>query len=65
MELPKITVRRAIRLKCLECTCDSHKEVRICGNTECPLWPWRMGVSPKVLLRKRPELLEVNSDAKN
>ena len=35
--------KKAIRLKCLECTCQSEVEVRYCPCKDCPLWPWRMG----------------------
>ena len=36
----------AIRLKCLDCTCDSHKEVELCPIKDCTLWPFRFGVRP-------------------
>lgn len=34
---------KAIRLKCLDCTCDQPVEVRNCPCTDCPLWRFRMG----------------------
>ena len=34
---------KAIRVKCLDCCCDSHAEVRKCHITECALWPFRIG----------------------
>ena len=36
----------AIRAKCLDCAFDP-KEVRKCVQTDCPLWPLRMGSVPK------------------
>ena len=31
----------AIRLKCLDCSGGSRKEVHNCKIKECPLWPYR------------------------
>ncbi len=39
----KPTRKQAIRYKCLECCCDSMKEVRLCPCKDCPLWIYRMG----------------------
>ena len=36
----------AIRAKCLDCALDP-KEVRKCVQTDCPLWPLRMGCVPR------------------
>ena len=36
---------RAIRTKCLDCTCSNRAEIRKCTATACPLWPFRMGVN--------------------
>jgi len=36
----------AIRLKCLDCVCESPKEVELCHVTDCSLWPFRFGVRP-------------------
>lgn len=41
-----MTVREileAIRGKCLDCTCNQPKEVRLCPSQGCSLWPYRMG----------------------
>lgn len=38
---------RAIRLKCLDCTCGSDVEIRDCHVTSCALFPYRMGKYPK------------------
>ena len=46
-ELPKTTSPiRAIRLKCLDCTCGSQKEVEACPIEKCPLWRFRFGKNP-------------------
>ncbi len=38
---------KAIRAKCLDCACGSHKEIRLCQVPTCPLWPSRLGIRPK------------------
>lgn len=40
------TPLRAIRLKCLDCSCDQPKEVRLCPCTDCALYPFRFGKNP-------------------
>lgn len=42
-----LTPLKAIRAKCLECSCGQAKEVRLCILTNCPLHPYRMGKRPK------------------
>ena len=37
---------RAIREKCLDCTCQQPVEVKECTVKTCELWPFRMGVNP-------------------
>ena len=37
---------KAIRKKCLDCTCGHVKEVRLCQAVECALWPYRFGRRP-------------------
>ena len=37
---------KAIRKKCLDCTCNQPKEIRLCPIVECPLYPYRMGRRP-------------------
>lgn len=39
----RITRKKAIRLKCLDCCCGNSAEVRRCPATDCPLWGYRMG----------------------
>ena len=43
---PFLSGLAAMRAKCLDCAFDP-KEVRKCVQTECPLWPLRMGSVPK------------------
>jgi hypothetical protein len=42
----RLTPIKTIRAKCLDCSCDQPKEVRLCPCFECPLWGYRMGVRP-------------------
>ena len=42
-----LTPIKAIRAKCLDCSCGMAKEVRLCPIKDCPLWPYRMGKRPK------------------
>ena len=37
---------RAIRAKCLDCSCYQASEVRLCEAIKCPLWPFRAGKHP-------------------
>ena len=39
-------VLKAIRLKCLDCCCDSANEVKLCPCEKCPLHPFRFGKNP-------------------
>lgn len=45
MNIP--TPLRAIRLKCLDCSCGSAQEVRECPIEACPLYYYRSGHNPK------------------
>lgn len=40
------TPLRAIRAKCLDCSCGSANEVKLCPCTNCPLYPYRAGRNP-------------------
>ncbi len=42
-----LTPVKAIRAKCLDCSCGQVKEIRECPVMTCPLWPYRMGKRPK------------------
>ena len=37
---------KAMRKKCLDCTCGQNIEIRECPVIECPLYPYRMGRRP-------------------
>lgn len=41
-----MTPLKAIRLKCLDCSDMSYREVEKCEFTECPLYPFRFGKNP-------------------
>ena len=44
--MESISVLKAIRLKCLDCCCDSANEVKLCPCEKCPLHPFRFGKNP-------------------
>jgi hypothetical protein len=46
---------KAIRAKCLDCSCGSTAEIKDCPVTECALYPFRMGKNP---YRQRREMTE-------
>lgn len=59
--MKKITSLKAIRLKCLDCSAGSYKEVRECPCYEdngsiqkCPLYPYRLGKRPKEKVNSTP-----------
>ena len=43
---------KAIRAKCLECSCESPYEVRMCPIEDCALYPFRFGKNPYVHKRE-------------
>lgn len=42
-----LTPMKAMRAKCLDCTCQQMVEVRNCTVKSCALYPYRMGRRPK------------------
>lgn len=42
----RISPLKAIRLKCLDCSCGSSNEVKLCPVVKCPLYPFRFGKNP-------------------
>lgn len=46
MEEKRISPLKAIRLKCLDCSCGSPNEVKLCPVEKCPLYPFRLGKNP-------------------
>ena len=37
---------KAMRAKCIDCCCGSHKEIKECTVIDCDLYPYRMGRRP-------------------
>lgn len=55
-DLKEITVPlKAIRVKCLDCSCGNVNEVKLCGAKSCPLYYFRFGKNP---YRKKVEYTE-------
>lgn len=54
-----ITPVKAIRAKCLECSCGRRSEVERCQIRECPLYAYRHGKNPN---RKPRELTEIQRE---
>jgi hypothetical protein len=42
----ELNYAKAIRRKCMECSCYSNTEVAECAVALCPLWPFRFGKDP-------------------
>ena len=53
----RLTPIKSMRAKCLDCTGNQPKEVRLCPCKKCPLWGYRMGVRPE-----HPRALEANKE---
>lgn len=51
--IDKLKVAKQIRLKCIDCSGYVATDVRECRNTECVLFPFRMGIN-KRLTTARP-----------
>lgn len=43
----RLTPIKAIRLKCLDCCCNSANEVKFCKCNSCALYPYRFGKRPR------------------
>lgn len=41
--MKEVSPMKAIRLKCLDCSCGSSKEVKNCFAKKCPLYQFRFG----------------------
>lgn len=56
LRVPKtISYAKAIRQKCLECTCNQSNEVKFCVMTDCPLFPYRFGTSPETYIKRNKD----------
>ena len=42
----KLTPMKAIRRKCIDCSCGSSKEISLCPVQNCPLYDYRFGERP-------------------
>jgi len=42
-----LSVYKAIRYFCVDCTCNQRDLIRDCPDFGCPLWRFRFGVNPK------------------
>lgn len=45
--MKNVTPMKAIRAKCLDCSCGNKNEVRLCPVQKCPLYVYRFGKRPK------------------
>ena len=43
----KLTPMKAIRRKCIDCSCGSSNEVKLCPVQNCPLYAYCFGKRPK------------------
>lgn len=55
--MANLTPLKAIRAKCLDCSCGQRQEVRCCPIKSCPLYEYRMG--------KRPATVEKHEQKKS
>lgn len=63
--MERLTRAKAIRAKCIDCSCGDLKEVRLCPVTNCPLWIYRLGreiASDGTELPKKPKRTKENED---
>ena len=44
--MKKMTLLKAARQNCLDCSGGSPKEVKFCHSPSCPMYPWRLGKNP-------------------
>ncbi len=47
--MKRVTPMKAIRLKCLDCSGNSYKEVELCPIHNCALYPFRFGKRPETV----------------
>ncbi len=53
---------KAIKAKCLDCSCDSATEVKECPVEDCPLYPFRFGKNPFNKRELSPEQREAMAE---
>ncbi len=49
------TPMKAIRAKCLDCSCYQVNEVKLCSTINCPLYAYRLGKNPYRVKRELTE----------
>jgi hypothetical protein len=52
MKTPRQSALKQIRNPCLACCGGSVKLIRFCPSNRCPHWYFRLGESPKRVIRK-------------
>lgn len=57
-----MTPLKAIRAKCLDCSCGQWYEVKMCPITDCPLYEYREGHNPKLKGKGNIENLKKKTD---
>jgi len=55
--MKKISPLRAIKEKCFECSGAIRGESKRCLDTDCSLWPFRLGKKPKKFEHVNPEAI--------
>ncbi len=53
-----LTPLKAIRAKCVDCSCGNMTEVNRCPPESCPLHPYRFGKNPNLSRKPSPAQLE-------
>jgi hypothetical protein len=62
--MAKGSLKTVIAMKCLDCCCDSKKEVALCTIKACPNWFYRPYQRNKKVLAE-PDPVEVNEDVES
>lgn len=52
MKITKTKLLKIMHKHCLRCCCGSHKEVELCPDTDCVLFPFRFGTVKKEAVEK-------------
>ena len=62
--MTKTELLRKIRAKCLDCCCDSPKEVTLCAVKDCVLYDVRLGKDPTKRVMSDEKRLELGDRLK-
>jgi hypothetical protein len=49
--------RQSIRWFCVQCMGYQPSEVTVCTAPDCPLYPWRMGMTPEAAAKRGYDVL--------